>query len=254
MTSLFKKYCTALLVAILGLGHTSAKTATTFPNENLKYEIVYHWGMIWKHAASATLSLSNSGNYYNTSLVAHTRSWADKIYQVRDTLTCTIQKDGFKPIKYVKTSHEGNHYGKDIVQYSYAANASTANCTVIRKDKDTRFITLQAPGQAYDMLSVFYFLRTIDFDSFIKNGTIKSVIFSGRKKENLTVKYVNVEKIELRDNSTHIAHHITFTFTQDGQTKSSDDIHCWISTDSRHIPLLLKGSLPIGEVRVYYAQ
>ena len=31
--------------------------AVDYSNERLNYEIVYHWGMIWKHAGDATLSI-----------------------------------------------------------------------------------------------------------------------------------------------------------------------------------------------------
>ena len=107
----------ALLTALVMLCGANANAAATtkFANESLNYEIVYHWGLIWKHAASATLSLSNNGNYYNTSLMARTVSWADKVYKVRDTLTCRIAKDGLRPEQYIKTAHEGKHFSKDVV-------------------------------------------------------------------------------------------------------------------------------------------
>ena len=79
-----------------------------------------------------------------------------------------------------------------------------------------------------------------------------STIFSGRKKEIVSVRLVGLESIKLRDKSVHKAFHVKFTFTQDGSTKSSDDIDTWISADNRRIPLMLRGKLPVGEVRVYY--
>ena len=252
--NLYKKIFTLLAAALVLCGGNSAKAMgiAKLSNESLNYEIVYHWGLIWKHAASATLSLTDGGNHYNTSLCARTVSWADKVYKVRDTLTCRIAKQGLRPEQYVKTAHEGKHYGRDVVNYSYESNTSTANCTVVRKGKETKHITLQAPGQAYDMLSVFYYLRSLNFDSMKANGSVKTTIFSGRRKENLTVTYVGEEDIELRDKSRHSSHHVKFKFTQDGKKKSSDDIHCWISTDDTHIPLMIKGSVSVGEVRVYY--
>ena len=247
------RYLAYLLAAFLCLGTSlNARALSSFPDETLNYEVVYHWGMIWKHAASAQLSISNNGNYYNTSLTAHTRSWADKLYKVRDTLTCRIQKDGLKPLKYVKTSHEGKHYGKDIVEYSYSDGYSSANCTVIRQDRETRYVKLQAPGQAYDMLSVFYFLRKLNFAGMRENTVYKSTVFSGKKKETVSVKLVGIEDVKLRDKSKHRAYHVQFTFTQDGATKSSDDIDTWISTDERRIPLMVRGRLSIGEIRVYF--
>ena len=88
----------------------------------------------------------------------------------------------------------------------------------------------------------------------MKPGDKRSVVvFSGHRKEILTVKYVGVEKIELRDDKTiYNTHHIKFSFTQEDKKKSSDDMDTWISVDAGKIPLMLKGKLPIGEVRCYY--
>ena len=64
-----------------------------YNNETLNYEIVYHWGMIWKHAADATLNIHKTSNGYKAQLTGKTRSWADKVYPVRDTLKCTLNSD-----------------------------------------------------------------------------------------------------------------------------------------------------------------
>ena len=75
------------IFAVLALVMTPAVNALSLSNETLHYEIVYQWGVIWKHAGDATLSVSKDGDVYNASLTGMTRSWADKIYPVRDTLT-----------------------------------------------------------------------------------------------------------------------------------------------------------------------
>ena len=49
---------TAITSAMLAIAmlvmplRASAAPKTTFADESLNYEIVYHWGLIWKHAAS----------------------------------------------------------------------------------------------------------------------------------------------------------------------------------------------------------
>lgn len=248
--TLKKTFCTVLL-ALLCLP-LPAQEKNAFKDEKLNYQIVYHWGIIWKHAASATLSLSSQGDKYHTALCAQTVSWADKFYRVRDTLTCTILKQDLRPLRYVKKAHEGKELNRDIVDYSYADGTITAKCTAERKNKPTKNATMQATNDAFDMLSVFYYLRAIDYDSFKQRGKLSTTIFSGKRKENLTLTYVAREQVQLRDKSKHDSYHVTFTFTQDGKSKSSKDIHCWISTDSLRIPLMLKGSIKVGEVRVYY--
>lgn len=242
----------SLLLSIL-VAASFTSSAYDFVNESLHYEIVYHWGIIWKHAASATLSLKTAPTTCRAHLAARTVSWADKIYPVRDTLVATFGRQDLRPQIYTKISHEDKFYGKDVVKYSYPGDGSTVgHCTVYRKTYTDDTTLVAHSRTAYDMLSVFYALRTCDFDAMKADQTVDFVIFSGRKKENLKIRYVGIDNIKLRDKTPHRAYHLKFRFTQEGKTKSSEDIDAWISTDRRHIPLMIRGKLPIGEVRCFY--
>lgn len=249
----FLKYAVACLVGALMMNVLTAQPAAarTYTSETLNYEIVYHWGVIWKHAANARLTIkrTSNGGYYSE-LVGRTRSWADKVYPVRDTLKCWMNSN-FTPTKYMKLTHEKNYYAKDVVNFSYANNTTYGKCVRYRKS-GTQRVSLASHGTAYDMMSVFYMLRNLDFGSLQKNKSYKTVVFSGKTKETLTIKYKGTQMVKLRDNSSHAAYHITFTFTQDGNKKSSDDIDAYLSTGPSRIPLLLVGQLPVGEVKCYY--
>ena len=206
-----------LITIIIALSAILPAKAFTFGNETLRYDIVYHWGLIWKHAGAATLKIAPSGDNYNAQLSARTISWADKIFTVRDTLSCSMTRHSLQPLLYRKASHEGDHNGLDVVKYSYADGKSHAQCTRCGCGRTTTNISL-------------------------------------KRKDTITIKYAGVETIELRDESKHKAYHVTFAFTQDGKSKSSDDMHTWISTTPAHVPLMLKGKLPIGEVRCYLSK
>ena len=79
--------------------------ATPFQNEDLHYVISYKWGLIHKDAGDATLSLRRHGDNYNIMLAAKTKPWADKIYQVRDTLKGVVRVSDLKPLSYTKITH-----------------------------------------------------------------------------------------------------------------------------------------------------
>ena len=224
--------------------------ARDFSNETLHYEIVYHWGMIWKHAADATLSTRKTRDGYFAQLTGKTRSWADKVYPVRDTLKCTMNHE-FKPLHYEKLTHEKDYYARDVIKFSYNYSHTSAHCTRYRKSGNTS-IDLSAKSQAYDMVSVFYMLRNLDYDELSRNKNYTTVIFSGKEKEYLTINYKGVENIKMRDGTKRKAHCIAFRFTQKGGKKSSDNITAWMSTDDSRTPLLLVGKLPVGEVKCYY--
>ena len=242
-----------LIFAMIAMLAAPAASALTLTNETLNYQIVYHWGVVWKHAGDATMSISKSGNGYNARLTGKTRSWADKIYTVRDTLKCSMSTD-FRPIKYQKFTHENKYYAHDVVNFSRSGNGTSAQCTRYRKDKPTANINLSTNGAAYDMLSVFYMLRNLDYEKMVSQKVYKTCIFSGKEKEVLTIKYVGIKPLQLRDKSRHQAYHLKLTFTQDSGKKSSDDIDAYISTDANRIPLLVVGKLAIGEIKCYYAK
>lgn len=237
-------------ITLLSVGTVWGKN---FSNESLNYQIVYHWGLIWKHAANAKLEIKDGkSGQYEARLYARTLSWVDKVYKVRDTLYSTIEKDRLIPLKYIKATHEKGHEGRDIVEFSVNGNVTSGHCVRIRPGKADFTIDLETEGNAYDMLSVFYMLRTIDMKKLKADGSMSTTVFSGKRKERLDIKYVGEENVKLRDESRHNAYHIKFCFTEEGKTKSSDDIDTWISKDEARIPLMLRGNLPIGEVCVYY--
>ena len=210
--------------------------------------------MVWKHAGDATLSIHKNGDGYKAMLTGKTRSWADKIYPVRDTLKCTMGAN-FRPIKYEKFTHENSYYAHDVVAFNSSGSGTTAACTRYRKDKPTAHINLSHGGAAYDMLSVFYMLRSLDYEKLQANKVYKSCVFSGKEKETLTIKYVGIEpSLQLRDKSRHQAYHLKLSFTTDNGKKSSDGIDAYISTGPQRIPLLVVGKLKIGEIKCYYAK
>ena len=223
----------------------------SYTSETLNYQIVFQWGMVWKHAGDATLSIRRSGDGYKAMLTGKTRSWADKIYPVRDTLKCTMNAK-LQPLKYEKLTHEKDYYARDIVSFSYYYGSTKAKGTRIRRGKPNAEIELSANCQAYDMVSVFYMLRNLDYAQMTTGKPVSTVIFSGKQKEYLTITYKGKEKVKMRDGTKREAYHIKFRFTQEGGKKSSDNLDAWLSTDARRVPLLLVGKLPVGEVKCYY--
>lgn len=241
-----------LILITVFIGGVQQGYSRTYSSETLNYQIVYQWGMVWKHAGDATLSIKRSGDGYKAMLTGKTRSWADKIYPVRDTLKCTMKND-MAPLKYEKITHEKSYYARDVLDFKYNYSHTSATAKRYRKSGNTT-VQLSAQCQAYDMLSVFYMLRNLDFDQMVKNKAITTVIFSGKEKEYLTIRYRGMESVKLRDGTKRQAYKVTFKFTQEGGKKSSDDLDAWIATDESRIPLLLVGKLPVGQVKCYYTK
>ena len=242
-----------LAISIIFLLNLVASASDT---EKFKYIVTYKWGLIQKDAGDVEITKKPKGDGYELKLTAKTRPWADRIYKLRDTLTSVTFKEKYKPQQYTYIAHEKNKYRRDEIKFSYQGNKVTGHSVKYKEDKNGNITRgsdqLEGLLPTYDMLSVYFFLREIDYSSLKAGETVNATIFSGLKEENLEVRCEGKEKIQLRDKSEHEAWHILFKFTQKGGKKSSDDINCWISTTPDHIPLLIIGNLPIGQVRVNY--
>lgn len=226
--------------------------------ETLTYDIMYKWGLINKKAGSVTLKATpESSSMFKAKLTASTAPWADKYYMVRDTLKGEINSTSFIPSYYEKISHEGGDYNRDLLYYTHSGDTHTANATRWRlHKKDTEVIkttqTYSATGLSMDMLSAYFYMRQISYQDMKAGDTVKFNVFSGSKKETLTIKYKGVVTLEL-NKKKYSAYRITFIFTTDGGKVSSDNMDAWISTTDSRIPLLLEGKLVVGKVRAVYS-
>lgn len=249
-----------LLLGVFSLFSSEAYAQTSgaanFANESLDYVISYKWGLIHKDAGEATLKLKNTGDRYVMTLTGKTKPWADRFYQIRDTLISEVSKNGFRPRSYSKIAHEDGKFSRDDIIYSYSGKEvgghSTRTKVSKKGEKSVTEKDFTATGPTFDMLSVFYYLRTIDYGQLTSGNTLKSTLFSGSKVETLTVRSEGKENLKMRNGTTREAYKIKFNFTTEGKKKSSDDLTAWISTDKSHIPLQIVGSLPVGQVKCYY--
>lgn len=223
-----------------------------FGSENLRYKVMFKWGLITKQAGTAELSLRRQGEVYHSMLTASSAPWADRIFRVRDTLIGRMDVQGLVPRYYEKVANEGDERKHDIVRYDYSVPGLVRADCERRVFKNNRLHIneerqMESEGSAVDMLTSFYYMRSLPFETW-QRGERRSIdIFSGKRKETLTLHYTGVEPVQA-NGTTYQAHHVKFTFTSGSGTKTSDDMDAWISADGDRIPLRMEGKLPVGKV------
>lgn len=245
-----------LMLLTCALAGATSPSMGVFPNESLNYKVMYKWGLVNKQAGTASLNIRTDGDHYNAWLTAKSASWADHFYKVRDTLMAKIQREGLKPLVYQKYSHEGKEDKRDEVRYTYNADGTvTGHCTRKKWEKGQlkadQALRLDARGTVVDMLTAFYYMRSLDYGS-MKDGQTKVItIFSGKRKETLTIKYHGNERVSY-DDQNYSCYHITFTFSEEGKKDTSDPMDAWISRGRARIPIKLEGQLPVGKVQCFF--
>lgn len=252
MRFLLTLICALLLSGQCVFGAQRFVSTAKLAPETLTYRVMFKWGLINKQAGTAVLTLSNDRLHYHSMLTAASEPWADRVFKVRDTLIGKMDYNTFLPLIYEKIAHEGNDHKHDKVTYDYSSpQIVAADChrKVLRKNElrvdETR--RLISDGTAVDMLTSFYYMRTLPFEQWNVGHSVSTDIFSGKQKEKLTIEYCGKEDLDI-NGRIRPTYHITFKFTGGGGKKTSDDMDAWIAADATRIPLKLEGKLPVGKV------
>lgn len=236
--------------------------------EELTYDVYFHLGFIWAKAGRGILSYSDEtaadGNVKkHGQLAAKSLNVVEHIMKVRDTLDCWMN-DQLIPIEFSKKTHEGKYNSIEHNKYTTtwkspsashtAENVASSNIKIDRwlqkgkeapRTEDTIYVVNEP---AYDMLSLFYVIRDLEFSKLSTGTKMKYACFSGLKKDWINVEFQGEEHIKLRNGKEHDAYLVFLTFATKGQ--DSTPLKVWLSKTQDHRPLkVIIGLKRIGSVQ-----
>lgn len=237
-------------------------------NENLSYSIYFHMGFIWAKAGQGKLTYkketTKSGQtQYHGRLAAQSLSIVEHIMKVRDTLDCWFNAD-MVPTRFRKGTHEGSYNSVALNTYAPYWHDNEAGNTLT--NVDSTFVTINRwrkkgddprhddiekftnKGVAYDMLSVFYSIRRLDYSTMKKGKKLQFVCYDGLKCQTINVEFMGKETCELRNEKKYSSYLVHLTFDTKGQKNTP--LQVWLSTTSDHRPVkAVIGLKRIGSVQ-----
>jgi hypothetical protein len=226
--------------------------------EKLKYNIYYQWGIIWKMAGDATLTCREtsykSQKAIQLQMAAKTTPFFDNFQRVRDTLL-SITSLEVQPLYYSKITHEADYYFKEELNYNYLSNKTTIRARGFKKQGviSDSILTSSKNGGLYDMLSVFYYLRSIDTSKLQPNTITPLVIISGNQFYNIKIIYNGEISIKTPNDKTYSTLKSSLVFEYLKNNKIEREVmEFWMSKDARHIPIMFSIKLPLGSVKAYF--
>ncbi len=246
---------------------TTSVTRGAAVGEKLSYNIYFHMGFIWAKAGYGELSFRKETRSGQTrlrgQLAAKSLSIVEHVMKVRDTLDCWFNTD-MVPTEFRKGTHEGSYNAIANNRYQpYWHNKSAANTpsnvdstyvTVERwrkKGKDpakTQRLVSTNRGVAYDMLSVFYSVRTLDYSKMQKGRKMQFVCYDGIKQQIINCEFRGSERCELRNEKKYDSYLIYLTFDTKGQ--EATPLKVWLSKTPDHHPIkAVIGLKRIGSVQ-----
>ena len=209
--------------------------------EKLTYRI--HYG--WMDAGEATIEVKKSPwtfdgrEAYHAVGIGKTLGGFDWFFKVRDRYESYFDTQGIYPYRFIRDVDEGGYKIKqDYVFYPKKKAVKT-------QDKKE----LATPEFVQDMISAFYYARTMDF-SGAKKGDVYTVttIVDGEIFP-LRIKYMGTETIKVRLGKFSCMRFVPVV--QEGRVfKSEEDMSVWITNDKNRIPLLVQSKILVGSIKM----
>lgn len=216
-------------------------TNTAFKRgEELKYRV--HYGVM--NAGVATLTIDNTNKLINGRPTLHAVGKGNSIgafdwfFKVRDHYESYMDEEAMMPWIFIRRVDEGGFKINQNQTYDH---------NVGRVNSNGKMMTV--PKYIQDMVSSFYYARTLDF-SKAKEGDIFSVqTFIDDSVWTMKLKFKGRETIK-----TDIGKVRCLKFcpvVQKGRVfKKEEDMLMWVSDDVNHVPVRAEGSILVGSIKM----
>jgi hypothetical protein len=208
--------------------------------ELLKYRI--HYGAV--NAGVATLAVDYSNTQVNGRNTLHvvgigeTKGSFDWVFKVRDRYESYVDEDALMPWVFIRRVDEGGFKINQNQTYDHLGGKVNSNGK-----------SLTVPEYIQDMLSSFYYARTLDFSKAKIGDKYAVSCFIDDEIWDLKIKYLGKEVV---DSDLGKINCLKFCpVVQKGRVfKKEEDLTLYISDDSNHVPVRAQGELMVGSVKL----
>lgn len=218
----------------------SVQNRAFIEGEKLKYRL--HYGFI--DAGEAVIEIKKEARVfggrptYHAVGLGYSKGAFDWFFKVRDRYETYIDREALVPMAFFRRVDEGGYKINQNQIFNHYKNEVIADGKVFK-----------VPSGVQDMLSAFYFARTINFDHasigqiYTVNSFVDNEIFP------LKIKFVGREVIR-----TDLGKIRCLKFRpviQKGRVfKNEEDLAVWISDDNNHIPMCVEAEILVGSIKM----
>lgn len=216
----------------------NSKTPVFNVGEKLTYRLKY--GFIT--AAEATLSVQSSNLKFDNQPVFHllaqgrTSGSFDIFHKVRNRYDSYVHQTELTPFLYTEVIKEGNYRRNDKARFYQSQKKVVSNKgTFVGKE------------QTFDIVSAYYFARSLDLTNVKPNQKFKMTYFLNDGLADLEITYIGKERVK-----TNMGYFDCLKFNpsiQAGRVFRDDSkLYLWITDDGNRIPVKAQVEILVGTV------
>ena len=219
--------------------------------ETLTYRI--HYGLI--NAAEAVMHVNDKYHYvngrpcYKIDVYGNTTGLFDIMYRVRDNWGAYVDTAALVPHRAYRNIEEGRYRKYEVVNFEHPKDLAT----VINLDKKTKKPEKKGqfpiPDEVFDMVSGYYYLRTVNFRNLKKNDVVTLKGFYVDDVYEIDIKFLGREQIKTKVGDIN-ALIIAPILPENDLFEGANPVKAWISDDLNKVPLKVEANLKVGALEI----
>jgi len=218
----------------------NANNTSFKPGEKLTYRLSY--GIL--DAGEAVLTVNKSTKkvrgreLWKVRGTGRTISAFEWFYKVNDVYESYVDAQGMFPWMFVRRVNEGGYIiNQDYTFYQHKK--------VVDNGEGKKF---GVPSNVQDMISAFYYLRTLDYDKASIGDVFTVNVFLDDELYPAKIRYKVKQVIKTRNGK--IKCHKFAPVVQEGRIfKTEKDLTVWITDDANKIPIVAKAKIKVGSLK-----
>lgn len=223
--------------------------------EELRYDMYFKYGLIDKKAGTSSLTTTaeryNNTDAYKMTLVAKSEGFVRSLFVLNDTLSSYMTKN-LVPLAFIKNAQEGKEHTIERMTYTYGSDGVSVYTKRIKNNVLRFEETLTVKNCIYDLLSVVFYARTLNFSNMKKGDITPVQIISGRDKPNMIIEYKGIESVDANNGKSYSCIKLVLsivTGNKDAFQDKKEAMKVYISNDNNRIPIRLDSKLKMGSTR-----
>jgi len=219
--------------------------------EYIKYKA--HYGFV--NAAHGEMVISdkifkvNGRPCYKIDVYGRSVGMFDLFLRIRDNWGTYLDTGAIISHKSYRYIEEGKYRKKEIIEFEQENNTALVIDYDKHKEVWKKPVKYEVPNNVQDLVSGYYYLRTLDFDALSPGDVVKMDAFFDDKVYDFKVRFVEHEVVKTKlgkINSVVMSPIMPENSLFDGE----NSIRVWISDDRNKVPLKIKADMFVGAVEI----
>ena len=212
--------------------------------ERVEYRV--HYGFI--NAAEArveiakNISVVNNKPCFKINVTGRTTGAFDLISRVRDNWRSYVDTVAIVPQMFYRSIQENKYRKEETVVFNHDKDQATS--TVKEETK-----TYKTPNNIHDIISGYFYLRTINFERVTEGEVIEVPTFFDGEVYKLRIRYVGRDVIKTKLGKIKVLR-LNPLIPDNKLFKGEGAVKLWVSDDINRIPLKAEVELAIGSLEM----